>query len=584
MAKTKIAATTVSIITVTQLTRSETIKLLAKHIEAQSYKHIVQWTIVEGSPTEEDANANSILINQLVSNVPITYINKGLHKLGQLRNIGNSACIGDITVCMDDDDYYFPTRVEHAVRMLLSSKCLIAGCSEKYMYNYELKYLYKFKSFGPNHSTNDCMAWKKEYLEKHSHDPNASNAEESSFTNKFSELMVQLDAKKCIVSSSHHMNTFDKKEICVLGTIGIHPKVTVIETQDLIKPDIFQKYCELYSPVTIESPYDIVYFTGGTSINWDPNDHSLGGSEQAVVHLCKEWVKLGKKVAVYGNVPNVTLDGVDYYDWKKFNYSAKYKFLIAWRMSGCNCLLPFDVKATNLYTDFHDWTFQFRFDYLKHVHKVHKHFFKSDFHVECYKKQFGLLHNDYTIVPNGIRVSDFKNNEENVVRNPFRFCYCSSYIRGLYELLTQVWPIIYKYEPRAELHVYYGMNDVQDQQFKQKMTFLLAQPGVMDHGRMPMNMIIREKWQSTFHLYITDSPLEIDCISVRESLVCGCIPLISKVGVFEKRDGLHFDMNYPQIANGILNLLQKPDFLEMVRKKFYNSPTIIDWETIAGMW
>ena len=89
----------------------------------------------------------------------------------------------------------------------------------------------------------------------------------------------------------------------------------------------------------------------------------------------------------------------------------------------------------------------------------------------------------------------------------------------------------------------------------------------MDHGRQPMDLIIREKWQSTFHLYITDTQGEIDCISIRESLVAGCVPLLSDFGVFAKREGLKFKLernnqnSYSSIAQGILNLLQKPDFI-----------------------
>ena len=74
----------------------------------------------------------------------------------------------------------------------------------------------------------------------------------------------------------------------------------------------------------------------------------------------------------------------------------------------------------------------------------------------------------------------------------------------------------------------------------------MGQPGVMDHGRRPMDEIIKEKWKSSFHLYITDCEGEIDCISIRESLCTGCIPLISKSGVFDKRDGLHFNLDKTQ--------------------------------------
>jgi hypothetical protein len=56
---------------------------------------------------------------------------------------------------MDDDDYYTNDRVEHAVTKLSSSKALIAGCSAVLIYDYFLDKLYKFKQFGPNHSTNN---------------------------------------------------------------------------------------------------------------------------------------------------------------------------------------------------------------------------------------------------------------------------------------------------------------------------------------------------------------------------------------------------------------------------------------------
>ena len=133
------------------------------------------------------------------------------------------------------------------------------------------------------------------------------------------------------------------------------------------------------------------------------------------------------------------------------------------------------------------------------------------------------------------------------------------------------------------------MNQVQDQKFREHMQLLLSQPGVMDHGRQPMDLIIREKWQSNFHLYITDTIGEIDCISIRESLVAGCIPLLSDFGVFAERDGLKFKLdktpeNYTSIAQGIINILKKPDFIEMCRNKFKESPTITSWKQTAEEW
>ena len=210
--------------------------------------------------------------------------------------------------------------------------------------------------------------------------------------------------------------------------------------------------------------------------------------------------------------------------------------------------------------------------------------------MDYYQKHFGLTldKNKYQIIPNGIRVSDFKVNPGINSRESFRFCYCSCYTRGLIDLLQYVWPIIYQNEPRAEFHVYYGMESV-DERTKQQIQYLLGQPGVMDHSRQPMEKIIQEKWKSSFQLYITDTNQEIDCISIRESLVAGCIPLISNSPLFAKREGLHFDLvktpqGYSTIAQRILAIMHKPEFCEMARQQFWKSPSICTWADVAKQW
>jgi glycosyltransferase involved in cell wall biosynthesis len=184
-------------------------------IKAQTYTNIIEWVIVEGSKNKEDAIKNNELIKTLNSTVKIVYVEYTGKKLGELRNIGNKSCVGDIIVCMDDDDYYPPERVQHCVESLEKSGYLIAGCSALYLYEYFMGKLYKFKGFGERHSTNNCMAFKKEYLLNHKHDDGLDMAEEKSFTNNFTEPMVQLDSKKCIIVSSHNFNTLNKRELCL---------------------------------------------------------------------------------------------------------------------------------------------------------------------------------------------------------------------------------------------------------------------------------------------------------------------------------------------------------------------------------
>ena len=597
---------TVSVVTVTQIKRQETIKITSEHINNQNYKNIVEWVIVEGSKTLEDCLANEAFIKTLSCKYPIVYIpghTDGVYNdnhLGELRNLSNKNSKGTIIVVMDDDDWYPKTRVDHAVSMLVNSKAEIAGCSAKFLYDYDLELLLEFKQFGPNHSTNDCFAYKRSYLETNSYDPTKDMAEEGSFTKQFSNQMVQLDPKHTIVGSSHSFNTFSKKEICITSCLlknpsnpadgFLYPMAAQPERQveEIMDKEMLERYSSLFV-VGEQDPYDISYFCGGTSIEWDVTSQSLGGSEQAVVNLAQEWGKMGKKVAVYAKLKSeCNINGVEYLQWNSFPFHKQHNTVILWRMSGINCGLPFKIRTKKLWVDYHDNNFVFRHKYLPYIDKIDKIFFKSEFHLESYQQFFNFKIDNYAVVPNGIRIKEFNQIENvNVSRQPYRFCYCSCYSRGLLELLQFVWPIIIANEPRAELHVYYGINSIDDPQLKQNLMFLMGQVGIMDHGRKPVDIIAREKQMSTFHLYVTECPGETDCISIRESLVAGCIPLISNSGVFKNRDGLHFNLDkkdYQSIANGILNVMKKPDFLDLCRKQFGQSKTICSWESVAQEW
>ena len=205
------AEPSVSLLTITQYSRRECLSNLAMLIRAQVYTNIVEWVIVEGTPNKEDSIKNSKLISELKSDIPIHFIQWCAGQpLSDLRNAGNESCKGDIIVCLDDDDYYPPTRVSHAVYRLQNSTALIAGCSNAYIYFYQKGQFFQFKSFGKGHSTNNCLAYKRDYLKNHQHLPGLAKGEESSFTNNFTEPMEQLDPAKTIVISGHGTNTVDK--------------------------------------------------------------------------------------------------------------------------------------------------------------------------------------------------------------------------------------------------------------------------------------------------------------------------------------------------------------------------------------
>ena len=188
---------------------------------------------------------------------------------------------------------------------------------------------------------------------------------------------------------------------------------------------------------------------------------------------------------------------------------------------------------------------------------------------------------------NGIRINDFIKNTHNVQREKYRFCYCNAYNRGIINIVRYIWKHIYQLQPLAELHVYYGRPNTSDESVHTLLDKILSYPGVIDHDRQPVDIIAREKYKSNFHLYISDSEEEIDCISIRESLITGAIPIISKSGVFLNRDGLHVDTPKND-KEGLIIAKQLLAFAETnfedLRIKFKNSKTIKSWTEISNLW
>lgn len=206
----------VSVVTITQEKRNPLLRLLLKCIHHQTRKPD-EWVITEGSKTQEEADRNAILIQQLQkeTTIPIVYIpyEQG-KKLGGLRNKGNRACNGEITVVMDDDDYYPPKRIQHVLDMFEKNPDIdLAGCSALFIHDYSTLQFYQCKGFHGRHATNSTMAWRNKYLLNNQHDESKQTGEEHSFTNGFTSPMIQLLAGFTVVLSSHSMNTFDKKDL-----------------------------------------------------------------------------------------------------------------------------------------------------------------------------------------------------------------------------------------------------------------------------------------------------------------------------------------------------------------------------------
>ena len=592
----------VSIVTISQFSREPFLKILAKCIKKQDYTNITEWIIVDTSSCSYNPTTNDLsnIIDEFEKDplLPkILYYKSTKTTIGAWRNESSKLVSGNIIVCMDDDDYYPPQRVSHAVESLADKKTLIAGGDKMFFYDIHFNKFYQFNGFGPTHSTNNCMAYWKEYLDNHSYDETVGHAEENSFTNNFTEPMTQLDSNKTVLQFSHDANTYNKKYIILMNYFKIskHKYITELDiTVDkfINNKEIYQDYADLFEKLSKPqiSKYDIVYFTGPSMVEWSPLQKDLGGSEQAVKHLSMEWQRKGKTVAVYGNLTwEGKFEGVDYFNYLKFRFWDKYQTLVLWRLFGCYPYITLNLTADKILVDIHDHVIDLYNLLLDNKNKITHWMVKSEFQHRLIEETIEQKIPNTITIPNGLRVTEFSK-EINLSRNPFRMCYCSCYTRGLHRILKYIWPIIYKLEPRAEMHTYYGMSMIGDESFKTEMKQLLSQPGVMDHDRQPIEIINREKHLSTFQFYYTDTLAEIDCISIRESLVAGCIPIISDIHVFKYRDGIHIkwlpniaDFNN-QIACGIVELMHDEKAHTELRQKYYKSNTIMSWEQVAAEW
>lgn len=195
---------------------------LAECIRRQIYpSHLIEWIIVDDGPDSVedlfvgDTEANIVRQVGLECAVHYTRLPAQL-RLGGKRNRMHELCSGNILVYMDDDDYYPPERVSHAVHMLQTHPTyLIAGSSEMHIH-FESRRgeIYQFGPFPhPNHATAATFAFRRELLQITQYDESESIAEEVAFLKKHTIPMLQLDTRKTILVIAHVHNSINKEKM-----------------------------------------------------------------------------------------------------------------------------------------------------------------------------------------------------------------------------------------------------------------------------------------------------------------------------------------------------------------------------------
>jgi glycosyltransferase involved in cell wall biosynthesis len=180
-----------------------------KCFKHQDYKGPMEWIIVDdGTDPIRD-------LVELADIPQIKYVHSPKRmNLGEKRNYMHTLTKGSIIVYMDDDDYYPPERVSHAVDTLMKNpQALCAGSSELYVYFKHIQKMVQCGPYGPNHATAGTFAFRRELLKITKYDEHAAIAEERAFLKEYTIPFVQLDPLKTILVFSHEHNTFDKRKM-----------------------------------------------------------------------------------------------------------------------------------------------------------------------------------------------------------------------------------------------------------------------------------------------------------------------------------------------------------------------------------
>ena len=225
----------VSICTPTYNRRSF-IPSLIENFKNQTYpQELMEWIVVD----DGDEPVGDLF--EGMANVKYFYQENKM-KLGRKRNYMHEKTKGEILIYMDDDDYYPPDRVSHAVNKLRSQpKALASGSSIIHIYFKDRKEIYEFGPYGPNHATAGTFAFKRDLLKETKYDDDAELAEEKKFLKGYTIPFVQLDPRKTIICFAHDKNTFDKRKLLN----NPHPKYvrkTQLKISNFIKDKKLAKF------------------------------------------------------------------------------------------------------------------------------------------------------------------------------------------------------------------------------------------------------------------------------------------------------------------------------------------------------
>lgn len=353
----------------------------------------------------------------------------------------------------------------------------------------------------------------------------------------------------------------------------LDPIRTSIDTLTVLAPSVFQRFdgnCE---------------------------DRFLGGSEEAVLCLCRAIARLGRRVVVYTRLPvftvsGTTFDGVEYRDVTTFHLDGEHGTLVVWR-SPVEFLDAFvsDEQRPGI-SGLHLWTH----DEVGYYDRISNftNFVRccdtvsslSNFHRRSLARLFSENHTTYVTIPNGI-VSDRLPDLTTVERDPFRVAYTSSPDRGLSTLLI-TWSEVRRLVSNAELDICYDwtqFDELHPEESARMRRLMSDLDGVRFHGGVSHNELhtIMARTNVWAYSHFLRTHLETFCTSAIKALAMGCTVLTVPVGALPEVVGSNGRFVFSELVfvEALVHALKNPEPESVRFERAASIREAHDWSRVA---
>ena len=369
----------------------------------------------------------------------------------------------------------------------------------------------------------------------------------------------------------------EKRDGVVIKNIHHPDRLGYVSYRVATEDELSKRHITLYCPFTYE--------------DWSPDslETGIGGSEEAVIHIARQFRELGHRVTVYGAMEGCW-DEVLYHRHMNFNPRNEKDVLIVWRSPWALDARP---QAKNLYLWLHDVPMEGEYTPFR-ISQVDKIFVLSEWHRQCLPQ---IPDEMFIMSRNGVDILEAE--KEIQKRDLTKVVYGSSPDRGLDKLL-EVWGGVVKEVPEAKLHIFYGWDMYTklrgETPFKHHVQNLIEKnkDSIVEHGRVGA----QELWNNFSNAGIWAYPTyfdEISCITAMRAQMTGAWPVaVPRAALSETikwGTKVEHDVSIPEGLEAYKQALidelkaSKSGELDDYREKMMaETCDFYSWQTVAEEW